>query len=208
MALHPMMWDLVGRAVGKHAKRLLQAPVQRIDVDTPHHISRVVFCALHQRLADRNLMPCFGHTGIVDTAAQLMDKEWPVMPAANIFLARPDDLHRHGLAHCSLNSFNRVVRGLAGTPAEATPHQWPMNRDILLRDPQKTRDHLLIVGLVLRTTPDCAGIAFDLSDAVHRLQRGVSQERHFVGRLNDLIRRIQDTPRVTNVFRQYAGRVS
>ena len=82
-----------------------------------------------------------------------------------------------------------------------------MNSDILLRDPQKTRNHLLIVRLVLRAAPDRAGITLNLCNTVHGLQRGVSQKRHFVGGLDVILRIVKHTDRIANILSQQPGSV-
>ena len=49
----------------------------------------------------------------------------------------------------------------------------------------------LVHGLELRAGPDFAGTAYQADDAVHRLHRGVGQEREFEIRLQALRRRAE-----------------
>ena len=86
-----------------------------------------------------------------------------------------------------------------------------MDGDVLLGDSQKPRDHLLVVGLVLGAAPDRAGVAFNLSNAVHGLQSGMSQQRHLVGRLDHTparLRRIERADGIADILCQQAGGIS
>ena len=131
--------------------------------------------ALHKRLTHCHLMPGLGHTGLVHAAAELVHKQWPVMAATNVFFPRPNDLHRYRLTHSRFYRLNGVIRSFTRAAPEAATHERSVDGDVLLGDSQKPRDHLLVVGLVLGAAPDRAGVAFNLSNAVHGLQSGMSQ---------------------------------
>ena len=161
--------------------------------------------ALHEGLTHCHLMPSLRHTGLIHAAAELVHKQWTVMAAANVFFPRPNDLHRYRLTHSCFYRLNGVVRGFTRAAPEAASHERSVNGDVLLRDSQKMRDHFLVVGLVLGTAPDRAGVAFNLSNAVHGLQSGMSQQRHLVCGLDHAparIRRFERTDSIADILRQ------
>ena len=80
-------------------------------------------------------MPRFRHARVVYAATQLVHKQRPIMPAADVFLARPNNLHRDRLAHRGFYRLNCIVCRFTGATTETATHERTMNRDVLLRDP-------------------------------------------------------------------------
>ena len=122
MTFDAMMRNLVRGPIGEHTKWRLKTAIQRVNVNSAHHIGRVMLTPLHQRLANGHLVPRVGHARRIQRSAHLVNKEGTIMTAANIFLSRPDNFDRHVLTHRRLNRFNRKVRFFAGAASKTAPH--------------------------------------------------------------------------------------
>ena len=122
MTLHAMIRDLVRGPIREHAKRRLKTAIQGVNIDSAHHVGRVVFTPLHQRLTNGHLVPSIGHARRIQRTAHLVNKERTIMPAANIFLSRPDYFHGHALTHRRLNRFDRKVCFFTGAAPKAASH--------------------------------------------------------------------------------------
>lgn len=123
VALYTVIGDGIGGAVGEHAERLLQAAVQTVDIHAVDHVGGIVFGVLHNGLADHGLVPRQWHSLVVQRAAHLVDEQWSIQAATNVLLARPDDLHGHIFAACSLDGLDGVVGIFAGPASEGAAHQ-------------------------------------------------------------------------------------
>ena len=69
-------------------------------------------------------------------------------------------------------------------PAEAAADQMIVDHDLLQRQAGGLRRHRLDPRDRLGADPDLAAVLADMHRAVHRLHRGVREERHLIGRLD------------------------
>ena len=117
-----------------------------------------------------------------------MDEEGPVAAAADVVLARPDELHRlpsaDGLGDAG--RFARHVGHRGRAAAEAAAGQEGVQLDLLRRQAHHERDRALIDGRNLRAGPDLAPIARELHDAVEGLHGGVGEVGELVDRVEGL----------------------
>ena len=108
----------------------------------------------------------------------------PVLRVLDVVLARPDHF----------DGGSRRLRGLERlydevqfeAPAEPTPQIGRVHSDFLRRYPTDLAADHLNARLVLRRRPDVHGTGTDVRGAIHRLHRGVREERHFVDGLDAL----------------------
>ena len=106
----------------------------------------------------------------------------PVHVVLDVFLAGPHHLHGTIDMLGDLDRANRAV-GLQ-PPAEAAADQMIVDDDLLERQAGGLRRHRLDARDRLGADPDFALVLADMHRAVHRLHRGVREERKLVGRLD------------------------
>ena len=122
----------------------------------------------------------------VETGRHAVVVVGPVHAVADVFLTAPDNLHRAIHPPRDLDGEQRAV-GVQAT-AKATAEKVVVDSDRGFRQPGQFRHHALRPRWRLRPHPDIAAVLGVVDGAVHRLHRGMREERHLVHRVKPLRR--------------------
>ena len=139
----------------------------------------------HRAITEEPAKRLFQATGLpllVEPGGNAVEPIRPVHVVLDVFLTRPHDLHGTIDMLGDLDGADRAV-GLQ-PPAEAAADQMIVDDDLLRRQACGLRGHRLDTRHRLAADPDFALILAKVHRAVHRLHRGVGQERNLVGRLD------------------------
>ena len=127
----------------------------------------------------------FQATGLplcVEAGRQAIEPVGPVHVVLDVFLARPHDLDRSVDLPGDLR---RPLDAVDFEPAaEAAADQVLVQHDFLERQAGHLGRRRLGARRDLGADPDVAAVLAHVHRAVHRLHRGVRQERHLIGRLD------------------------
>ena len=136
----------------------------------------------NHRGAGEAIVPGDRHALLVETGGQPVEPIGPVHVVLDVFLAGPHDLHR---AVDMLGDLDRADDAVGlQPPAEAAADQMIVDHDLVQRQARGLRGRRLDARDRLVADPDFAAVLADMHRAVHRLHRGVRQERNLVGRLD------------------------
>ena len=105
---------------------------------------------------DDYLLPGDGGALRIDADAQAVDVRRPVVAAAHVVLARPDDLDRRARRLRDLNRLGDDVARRGRAAAEAAAQEHRVDLDLLGRDAEDLRRRHLVHRLELRAGPDLA----------------------------------------------------
>ena len=119
---------------------------------------------------------------LIETGGHPVKEVGPVHVVLDIFLAGPDDLYG---AVDVLGDLDRTHDAVdLESPPEAAAEQMIVNLDLLRRQPGGLRRGGMGTAQDLCSDPDLAAVLPQVDRAVHRLQRGMSEKRQLVGRLD------------------------
>lgn len=102
----------------------------------------------------------------------------------DVFLTAPHDFHRPVHLLRDLDGEDATVD--VQPPAEAAAEQMVVNLDRILRQAGDLGDRALGKGGRLGADPKVTAILADVNGAVHRLHRGMREERHLIDGVNPL----------------------
>ncbi len=122
---------------------------------------------------------------------------------ADILFTTPDDLDRAVHVARDLDGEQRAV-GIE-TAAKATPEKMVVDSDRGFRQPGQFGHHALCSRWRLRSQPDIAAVLRVVDGAVHRLHRGMCEERHLVHGVKPLRRASEGLVSVTLVSCHSSG---
>ena len=122
---------------------------------------------------------------------------------ADILFTTPDDLDRAVHVARDLDGEQRAV-GIE-TAAKATPEKMVVDSDRGFRQPGQFGHHALCSRWRLRSQPDIAAVLRVMDGTVHRLHRGMCEERHLVHGVKPLRRASEGLVSVTLVSCHSSG---
>ena len=123
-----------------------------------------------------------GNPFLIETGGHPVEEAGPIHIVLDIFLAGPDDLD--GTIDV-LGDLDRADDAIdLQPPAEATADQMVVDHNLVQRQAGGLRCRRLGSREDLAADPDFAAVRADVNRAVHRLHRGVREERHLVNRLD------------------------
>ena len=128
------------------------------------------------------MVPRHGHSVGIQAGGDPVEEIGPVHVVLDVFLARPDDLDRTIDLLGDLDGANDAVD--VEPPAESAADEVVVYDDLVQRHSGDLRRRGLRARDGLRADPDFALVLAHVDRAIHRLHRGVRQERHLVGRLD------------------------
>ena len=150
---------------------------------------------------------------LVETGGDPVEAIGPVHVVLDIFLARPHDLHR---TVDVLRDLDRASDAIDLQPAaKAAADQMIVDHDLVQRQAGGLRRRRLDAREDLAADPDFAAVLADMNRAVHRLHRGVREERNLVHRLDlgdgarhglvDIADILRNRPRIERRLFELAG---
>src|SRR6266511_2918196 len=114
----------------------------------------------------------------VEPRRELIVRRGTIKPVLHVVLARPDHLHRRIHRLRDAHGLGNKIR--LEPPPETATEQRGVNPDLLDRHTGRLGGDLLRARLILRRRPHFAAVRAREGRAVHRLHRGVMEERYFV----------------------------
>ena len=128
------------------------------------------------------MVPGDRHSFRIETGGQPVEPIGPIHVVLDILLAGPHDFHWTVDMLGDLDGAGDVI-GLQ-PPAEPSAEQMVVDHDLVQRQVRGLGHRRLGARHDLAAEPDLAAVLAQMNRAVHRLHRGVGEERHLVGRLD------------------------
>src|SRR6266403_36725 len=128
------------------------------------------------------MVPGDGHPFLIKTGEYPIEETGPVHVVLDIFFARPDDLDWTIDMFGDLDSANDAID--LQTTTEAATDQMIVDYDLVQRQARGLRRRRLGSREDLVADPDFAAVLADMNCTVHRLHRGVREERNLISRLD------------------------